>query len=161
MNTNEQDHARSNATTWMDTILEMVAALDCDYDRLDELKEMDAEELDAEELAELAELLEQAGEYASREEVEERIQESPLSVEVRSGWRSPGDEVEDNAEEFRILLTTGGPALQIRGELGRFNEPDRAWLEYQDWGVPWTEYHGENEDQDALLTFARCFHFGD
>lgn len=93
------------------------------------------------------------------EEARERIMESALEVSVRSGWYSPGSEPEP--EEFRILLTYGGPSLQIRGELDEHNEPSRAWLEYRDWGTPWTEYHGENSDQAALLTFARCFYFGE
>jgi len=32
---------------------------------------------------------------------------------------------EAKAEEFCILLTTGGPALRIRGELNQHMEPDR------------------------------------
>lgn len=159
MSTNETNHAYRNASAWMDSILEMVAALDCDFDRLEELKETAAEDMDDSDREELAELLEIAGEFSSREGVEERVQESPLSVEIRTGWHSPGDE-DAEVGEFRILLSTGGPALQIRGELDR-GEPSRAWLEYQDWGTPWTEYRGENADQDALLSFARCFYFGD
>ena len=63
------------------------------------------------------------------------------------------------AAEFCILLTTGGPAVRIRGELDEYNEPRRAWLEVQDWFLPWTEY--VCADSDVLLNYARCFYFGE
>lgn len=91
------------------------------------------------------------------DEASQRIQEDALSVEVRSGWTSLGEELK--AEEFMILLTTGGPALRIVGELNEHNEPERAWLEYQDWGTPWTRYF--ETEQDTLLTYSRQFCFGE
>lgn len=115
--------------------------------------------LSADEAEELAELEEAAGECESREDAEQRIQEDPLSVQVRSGWYQPGGDHEP--EEFKILLCTGGPAVQIRGELNQHGEPHRAWLEYQDWFTPWIEYHGENACQKTLLTYCRQFYFAD
>jgi hypothetical protein len=146
-----------------ESITEMVAALECDFDRLEELREArddadDAEawkaenEADAEELAELES---QAGDCESREDAEQRISDDPLSVEVRSSWVTPGEEM--TPTEFCILLGTGGPATRIRGELDEHGEPDRAWLEAQDWGTPWTQYQGG--DQDALLIYSRQFCF--
>ena len=157
MNVNETNPAYQNAEEYARSITEMVAALALDWDRLEELKDMDPADMDAEEREELDELLEAAGDCMNREEVEERIRESALSVEVRTGWNAPGEEM--TPEEFRIVLTTGGPGLQIRGELDMGSEPCRAWLEYQDWGPPWTEYHGEYADRDALLAFASTFYF--
>jgi hypothetical protein len=60
--------------------------------------------------------------------------------------------------EFMILLCTGGPAVRIVGELNR-GEPCRAWLEYQDWGTPWTRYFGA--DSDTLCQYASQFCFGE
>ena len=179
-----------------ESIAEMVAALECDYERLDELREERAnlvavaeEDADSEDPGltgeqwdeaikawddengeELAELIAAAGECESREEAEERIQEDPLSIEVRSGWTSLGEPLE--AEEFNILLATGGPAVRIVGELDQHKEPSRAWLEVQDWFTPWTQYFGVTDpndpgaltalpSQDVLLTYARQFYFGD
>ena len=241
------DNAKHQAQTQMDSILEMVAALNVDYDRLEELRDARAnqrsvicgtmrpadlipafieelEDLDDEEVAklraripyaavwnadhsfwsgdeayelleelfdalhyyaeeglyfgahpgdgsdygfwmseegaqELAELEEQAGDCESREDAERRILEDALTVEVRSAWRTPQDEPVDT--EFRILLCTGGPAVQIRGELNSYGQPCRAWLEYQDWGTPWTARINEPGDEDALLEYARCFWFGE
>jgi hypothetical protein len=85
------------------------------------------------------------------------IEEDALSVEVRSGWCSPGSEMK--AEEFCILLCTGGPAVRIRGELNEYGEPDRAWLECQDWFTPWTQVF--DVEQETLLAYARCFYFGE
>lgn len=98
--------------------------------------------------------------YPDEDEARERIEEDALSVEVRSGWYTPGDTPEP--EEFAILLCTGGPAVRIRGKLGAHGEPERAWIEYQDWFTPWRELvHGEAGAMDDLLTYARVFYFGE
>lgn len=151
-----------------ESIAEMVAALECDYDRLEELAERindlnalhamtsaEGDELqDAE--AELADLRDAAGDCESREDAEQRIQDDPLSIEVRSGWTSIGEPFE--AEEFSILLTTGGPAVRIVGDIDQYGEPSRPRLQVQDWGTPWTEYL--DADRDVLLTYCRQFYFG-
>lgn len=115
-----------------------------------------------ESIAAMVEALEEAyngnsSEEDVREAIQEAIQEDPISVEVRTGWYYPGQTPE--AEEFRILLCTGGPAVQIRGELDYNNNPRRAWLEYQDWGTSWTQYF--DADQETLLTYCRQFYFGE
>lgn len=138
------------------SIVEMVAALNCDYDRLEELRDTSEDELTEEEKAELAELEAEAGECGNADEARERIQEDALEVQVRSDWHSPGEEAAP-ATEFMILLCTGGPAVRIMGELDEHGEPDRAWLQVQDWGKPWTDYFGIS--QDTLLDYARCFCF--
>ena len=87
------------------------------------------------------------------------ICEAPLSVRVRSEWYSPGEE--PTPGEYEILLSTGGPALRIRGGLSGYGEPENAYLEWQDWGEPWTELvPGDADGEDALEAFARCFYFG-
>lgn len=172
-----EDHGKQQARAQYESIAAMVAALNCDFERLEELREErealasaaedpESEDETAEAVAALAEwdeenaeelntLEHEAGEYSDADEARERIQEDPLSVEVRSSWVSLGDVL--SADEFRILLCTGGPAVQIVGELDR-GEPIRAWIEYQDWGTPWTQYF--NADSDTLLTYCREFYFG-
>ncbi len=160
------------------SIAEMVAALNCDYARLEELRdERDALEADADTAEgddkdearkalaswqdvdgeDLADLEAAAGDCEDREEAERRIREDALSVEVRSGWTTLGDTL--TADEFCILLTTGGPAVRILGELDEYGEPRRAWLEVQDWSQPWTRYY--DAEQPVLLDYARCFYFGE
>ena len=95
--------------------------------------------------------------YHDEDEARQAISEDPLSVQVRSGWANSLEEFE--AEEYEILLCTGGPACRIIGELDR-SEPDSARLQYQDWFTPWTEYITTGEDHEALLTYARQFYFG-
>ena len=92
-----------------------------------------------------------------REAIEQKCQESALSVEVREGWHAPG--ASDGPEDFAILLSTGGPALRLRGDLDQHCQPHRAWLEYQYWFEPWTKFFGA--DSDALLWFAGLFWFGE
>jgi hypothetical protein len=48
----------------------------------------------------------------------EAIQEDPLSFQVRSGWYQPGSE-DNEPEEFELLLSTGGPATRIIGDIDR------------------------------------------
>lgn len=90
------------------------------------------------------------------EALQDEIREAPLSVQVRSGWTDPGALME--AEEFEILLTTGGPALRIMGDLDVHGEPRRAYMQVQEWGVPWTDYY-ESGNDGLLLWFAGYFHY--
>jgi hypothetical protein len=188
MNTNaanatpEFSHAEVNAIAWFETIKEYAACLDADRDRLEELRderttwvdneggdddeqnrtpEEWAKEFpdDAAELAELEIAVTVNGEELDADECRERIEESPLSVEVRGGWRSPGA-MDDGPEEYCILLSTGGPALRIVGDLSMHAEPTSARLEYQDWGTPWTERITTGKDHDALMRFVSVFYFG-
>lgn len=144
------------------SLAEMVAALECDYDRLEELREMRDDGTDAtmddSDREELAELTAAAGDCESREDAQERIQEDPLSVEVSDGFYTAGGE-SDGPSDFIILLGTGGPATRIIGELCD-NEPYRARLQVQDWFTPWTDYRGDAISSDDLLTYCQQFYFG-
>lgn len=166
-----EDRAEDQARAQYESIVSMLDALDVDYDRLQELRDLkaNAEEcgndagagdddpvISGAELEELSALQAQAGDCADEDDARQRIEEDPLSVEVRSDWSAPGESLE--ATEFRILLCTGGPAVQIRGELDR-GEPVRAWLEYQDWGTPWTRYFGA--ESAMLCRYAGNFFFGE
>ncbi len=86
-------------------------------------------------------------------------------MEVRSGWYAAGmPDLDAFPAEYTILLCTGGPAVRIIGELDQYGEPETARLEHQDWGTPWTEYYADHmprDDQEtALLTYARQFYYG-
>lgn len=186
-----ENHAEEQAAAQYSSIVRMLEAVNCDYDRLEELrsereelteavKDAEAEYHGADETnlaettdalnearealtqwetdnaEELAELEDSAGECSDEEEARQVIQEDPLEVQVRSDWTSPGETLE--AGEFMILLCTGGPAVRIVGELNR-GEPCRAWLEYQDWGTPWTQWFGAKSD--TLCEYAANFFFGE
>lgn len=101
--------------------------------------------------AELEDLQAEAGEYTDADEVSTALHEYPLSVEYRSDWASVGETLEPT--EYAILLSTGGPAARIRGELDEHGAPTNAWMEAQDWGTPWTEVY--TGCSDALLEFAQ------
>jgi hypothetical protein len=93
--------------------------------------------------------------------VRDEIHEDPLSVLVRSGWHEPGKK-SGEPEEFEILLCTGGPAVRLIGTLNRYCEPESVAMQVQDWFEPWTEFvPASDEDCDeVLLAYARCFYFG-
>lgn len=92
--------------------------------------------------------------HESYEEAEE-IKPEPLSVQVRSDWCDPGSDMK--AGEYMILLSTGGPALRIIGDLDQ-SEPYDAKLQWQDWGTPWTDVHC---DTKPVLAYAQSFYFGE
>jgi hypothetical protein len=159
MNANmKEDSLKETGRCAAASIVEMVAALDVDYDRYTELRDTDPADLSKTDLDEMQALADDAGECSSVDEAREVIQEDCLSVEVRADWHAVGDTPDVANGQFVLLLSTGGPASRIRGELQN-GEPHRAWLEVQDWGTPWTQYFGI--EQDTLLSFARCFYFGD
>lgn len=141
----KDEHARRNAEAWLANIVEMTDALG---QFRNETEDLESVTIDGEA-------------FTSEDAVTERIRESPLSIQVRGGWYIPGEK-EGAAEEFEILLSTGGPALRIIGELDEYAQPSRPCLQYQDWGTPWTEYIIPAESQrDALQTFCEEFYFGD
>jgi hypothetical protein len=181
-----ENHAEEQAAAQYSSIVRMLEAVNCDYDRLEELRsereelaetleECEAAESDGDEerraafearealtnwdeenAEELNTLEGEAGDCKDEDEARETIQQDPLEVQVRSDWESPGAPLE--AVEFMVLLCTGGPAVRIRGELNR-GEPCRAWLEYQDWGTPWTQWFGASSD--TLCEYASNFFFGE
>ena len=97
--------------------------------------------------------------YEKQEEIKENILNSALSVEFRSGWTSNPNDIE--LEEFKILLTWGGPALRVIGELNQYKEPENVKMQYQDWGTFWTDFEITENQQEALNWFCNCFYFGE
>ena len=158
-----RDHAKEQARAQLDSIVKMV-------DRLEHCNECDGDEceLSDQQIIEGNGYCYEEGIEASEEEQEtyhdedkarESIQEDPLSIQVRSGWANSAEEME--AEEFEILLCTGGPACRIIGDLDR-GQPHSPRLQYQDWGTPWTEYFDfEDDEREKLLTFCEQFYFGE
>jgi hypothetical protein len=156
-----------------ESIAEMIAALGCDYDRLEELRDARDNWPAApdpasravwsqwalavpDEAEELASLEEQTGGCGSREDAEQRIHEDPLSLELSGTWQ-PGDK--PVADKAILLLGTGGPAVRLVVDLNEYGEATCAYLQVQDWGTPWTDvfYNGG----DTLLEYARCFYYGE
>lgn len=113
--------------------------------------------MDEETDEELRMLEEAAGDCSSEEEALERIHEMPISVEIRSGWVSTGSLL--SPAEYRIVLCTGGPHVEIRGELDNCGAPATASLLHQGWFEELREY--EEADKEVLLSFASRFYFGE
>lgn len=112
---------------------------------------------DPEEAKELEELEEAAGDNTSEDEAREAIKNDALSVEVRSGWASSKEEFEP--EEFRIVLCTGGPHVELVGDLDR-GTPSRVRVLYRDWGTS-GEYFPDTQEREALETYCSQFCFGE
>jgi hypothetical protein len=129
----DRDRAKDQAFAQYQSIVEMVAALNLAIENDDD---------------------------NAFEDAEQTIHEDALSVEVRTDWHSVGAE-DDKPTEYRILLCTGGPACQIIGNLSEHGEPETARIQYQDWFTPWTDYRLTSEQEEIVLTYARCFYFGE
>ena len=179
MTTDTDTHGRDQAAAQAASVAAMVDALNCDYDRLQELRderdeltsaaedpESDDENAEAaaalaawddDNAAELNDLEHAAGDCADQDDARARIQEDALSVEVRSAWDIVGGDT--TAAEFRIVLCTGGPHVEIRGELDQHQQPCRAWIQYQDWGTPMAQFF--NVEQSTLLEYCSQFYFGE
>jgi len=94
------------------------------------------------------------------EMITEAIEEMPLSVEVRTAWEAPWQE-DVKPAFFRLLLSTGGPAVQIVGDLDEFSQPESARIEGQDWFQPWEAINLSADETTALVSFASFFCFGE
>ena len=137
----EKNHALQNAIGHIESIVK-------DYERLSYLESLNPTSCEEEE---------------EIEQIKESIVNSALSVEFRSGWYSP---LYDRTriiepEEFKILLTWGGPALRVIGELNQYKEPENIKMQYQDWGTCWTDFQITENQKEALNWFCNCFYFGD
>lgn len=112
-----------------------------------------------ESIVEMTAALRSASNEHEQEAAQTRIQEDPLSVEVRSGWFQPG-QCQAHPSEFRILLCTGGPAVQIVGELNDDGDSEPIDIQFQDWFTPWEPLAGVTADEaEALQEYCRQFYF--
>lgn len=144
------DTARDQAIAQMQHIEDLFSAYNMDWDLYCDLVNYDETDLEEDDLATLQELTEQAAGCESQDEALERLEENPLEVLYRSDWESDASDL--TPTEFAILLCTGGPAVRIRGNLDNNGHPSNAWVEYQDWGTPWTEL---SSYQSTALEYAQ------
>ena len=100
-------------------------------------------------------------EYHDEDDARQRIDEDPLEIQVRSDWHNLGDEDANKPTEYYILITTGGPAARIIGELDSYGQPESARFEYQDWFKPWTPAETTSEQDSTMLEYAQHFYFGE
>ncbi len=158
--TSDDNRARSSAKAAYDSLAAMVL-------RLEHSRECDGSGCQLSDTDILAGLglggnqatEDQREEYHDEDGAHQAIREDPLSIEVRSDWTPPGENM--GPMEYQILLSTGGPAVRITGDLDDYCEPSSARLEYQDWGTQWTGYYPlSSEETGVLLDYARCFYFG-
>lgn len=167
----KENHAISNAKGWLESILEMIERLKAAREGAEiECGQCEGSGtieggLGGDEDDEECPVCNGTGSIDNphdEDEIREEIEQSPLSVQVRGGWYSPGDEDKGGSpEEFEILLSTGGPALRMIGDLDDYGQPDNPRLQWQDWGTPWTDHETTTEEDEALEEFAGCFYFGE
>lgn len=165
------DHSKRQAELKLEDIVRFAAALDLDWNRLQELRDAfddegftqdgsvpdDKARADwaaeyPEESDELEELEAIAEGFEDEDDVRQQLDEYALDISVRSEWQGLGESLEPS--EYRILLCTGGPAVQITGDLGRWNSPETAQIEHQDWFESWKGLPTDTDQEAALLRIA-------
>ena len=99
-----------------------------------------------------------AGDEAAEDAARAEIEDLPLEVLVRFGWRRPDEDV-GPPEEYQITLATDGPEVRITGALDRWGCPISAVLQHTNWDKPWMTYPADAEEEQALLEFARQFYY--
>jgi len=142
------EEAKSYAATCIENIREMLA-------KLEHARDCDGEEIDGKPCEHIGD-----DEWHDEDGAEQAIHDDPLSIQVRGDWYAPGGDI-PKPSEFEILLTTGGPAARIVGDLDDYGQPDRARFEYQDWFKPWTEVILDSADRAVLNEYAQRFYFGE
>lgn len=169
--------ARQEAIDTVATITSLVAACTADFDRIDEIKDERDEWLESnpgsflhlndprnggrwamacpDEADELAELLEQVGSYESREEVEREMREMPLCIEVRSGWSHPTGDL--TPAEYKIVLSSGGPHCELRGDLDNGSAHGPVRVLYSGWSESGELFDISDEQRRALNYFVDIF----
>ena len=86
------------------------------------------------------------------EDISERIQEMPLSVELVAVYPNR------DSCEWEILLGTGGPADRVLVTTNYLGDLEEAEYQYQDWFTPWTR--ANDQDRHLVELFAQAFYFG-
>ena len=155
--TTDTNHAERNATGQAQTI-EALYELHCwDADTATPLTD-EAKDI----LADLAWSNDGSTADAFQDAVTDYAREMPLTVRIRSAWHNPGEAF--TAAEFEILLSTGGPACRIIGELDSgsvaWQSGCRPVMQQQEWFKPWTEI-SYDIDTNALLWFCEQFYYGE
>lgn len=102
-------------------------------------------------LLKLADQANDLGHYEWQEEMQERLQQMPLCVELQS------INVRQETCEWEILLGTGGPADRVLVVTDYSGNVEDATYQYQDWFTPWTD--ARNQDFDMVRSFASVFYF--
>lgn len=146
-----EDRAKDQALSQIESILELVK-------RLKHIQ--DCNDSDCQEGKDGGDYWDDSESYHNEESSQQSIQEDPLDIQLRSGWYSPDNE-QIKAEEYNILLCTGGPACRIIGSLNEYQRPNTARIEYQDWFKAWEEYLMTSEQAEAVLFYAQQFYFGE
>lgn len=89
-----------------------------------------------------------------KERIETHILEQPISVDFNLGWHQRL--LDAWPEEYRILLSTGGPAVRLVGQLSE-DGVSSATLEAQDWFIPWEPLSPAEHpeiDEETLIDYA-------
>ena len=96
--------------------------------------------------------------YDDTEAVIELARDNALSVEVRSDWESSPSDF--RPAEYKIVLCTGGPHIELKGNFDMHQEPQSPRVLHRDWGTSGEYFKGVVE-REALAWYVSQFYFGD
>jgi len=96
-----------------------------------------------------------AANEAAREDIALEINEYPLEIQINYGWHQAGN-LPDSPVEYKLVLTTGGPHVELVGSLDVDGYPKDAKLVAHSHGKKHTIHHHNCEE---LLELAEYFNY--
>ena len=186
----EPNYALEQAKAQYESVCAYVAALEVDYDRLDELKDQmlnafNEQQVDedgdnayeardcydplfrewfkettSDESDELTTLLSAANDCENQDAARDRIQEDPLSVRVRSDWYSPGASQEPDAKLYEFEILLCSGGPAVR-IIGELDEYGQPCRAWLEYQDWGTSWSHYPSLEDVLLTYCHEFYFGE
>ena len=104
--------------------------------------------------------------FEDADEVIERVNEEPLSIELSTGWVSYSEwgafsgewhGKSTQATAMRIVMCTGGPHVEIHADIDEHGQPEGATIHAQDWGTRLERVPMNSKQQAALDWFVSQF----
>ena len=97
-------------------------------------------------------------EFYSSTDLYNYITEIPVSVEVRTDWVYAGFYGNQHPVDYKIVMTTGGPHIEIYGRLNHTVEPENVNMSYKD-GSDSFNVTLTKEEEKTLLWFVKLFQY--
>lgn len=92
------------------------------------------------------------------DDLQEELRCLALSQEVRTPWQCVSQDLEPT--EYRIVLCTGGPHVEIRGDLDSAGDPETATMWHCDWGQEPAVVSTTDPEDELMLWFAQTLYWG-
>ena len=139
---------RLNFNTYVKNVIVLIAYLQAGYTKIIDLEQA-GKKIDVEVEGE---------EFHCSTDLYNYITEIPVSVEVRTDWVYAGFYGNQHPVDYKIVMTTGGPHIEIYGRLNHTVEPENVNMFYRD-GSDSFNVTLTKEEEKTLLWFVKLFQY--